>query len=56
MERRQAEKAVLKAARKVANTLPENYPHERQFLHVLTERIESLRRALKELDDWTEED
>ena len=50
MKKNQAQRLVISAARKVAETHPENYPFEKQYIHVLTKRVTRLRRALRDLD------
>ena len=50
MKRSQAERLVIAAARKVAETHPKNYPYDQQYIHVIQQRVVRLQRAIRDLD------
>ena len=50
MKRTDAEQLVIAAAKQVAETLPENYPFDRQYVQVLTDRVARLRKAIRDLE------
>ena len=48
--RREAERVVIAAARKLASTQRERYDHDGMFRYVLEQRLDRLRRAVRDLD------